>query len=192
MSLQHLSASSMRREPWRNGQGESLTVAVDTAATPRWRLSVVTIAQDTTYSSWPGYARQQALLRGNGLTLRFADRAESLAHIGQRIAFDGAQTPQASLTDGAVEVLNAFALAPTARLIDTMLRPVNGRLLLTRAPKALWLAYSVSARVTIDSDGTRIALEPGDGAQITINHAPWAVIDGGGELALAHFELESL
>ena len=189
MSVTALLPDGFKRERWANGLGESLVLAREPDLSDfLWRLSLVDIDSNAAYSAWPGFERSQVLLAGNGLKLRSGEREVALGHIGNRIDFAGEEVFLAELEDGPVKVFNGFARRGLVEM-KLMLRPVNGRMLLTRTANCSWVGYLLRGGIDVRADGENFSLEAGFGFRIDAQAAPWAVIDGGGDLALAHIHL---
>jgi uncharacterized protein len=189
MTAVRLLKQDFRVERWANGQGESLVLARQPdGPNYDWRLSLVAMDTDSGYSAYPEYDRSQVLIDGNGIALRSSARETQLPHIGSKLGFPGEEVFQATLIDGPVRVFNGFARRGKVDL-ELMLRPVNGRMLLTRDARTQWFGYLVRGRIVLKADDQLLEIESGEGFLLSAETAPWASIDGGGDLALARIQL---
>lgn len=120
MRAVHISWLDLAPEPWKNGGGETRTLAVDAAmppgAAPRWRVSIADIERDGAYSRFDGYDRVSVVLSGAGVALRADGRDDVTVTLrpGVPTAFPGDVAMQAQLLDGPVRVLNLFVLRGAA------------------------------------------------------------------------------
>lgn len=98
-----------RIEPqrWRNGGGFTRELfAAPAGAGWRLRVSVADVTEDGPFSGFPGVQRWFAVVHGDGVLLRFADRSASLDAASRPLAFDGAAAPYCELAGGATQDLN--------------------------------------------------------------------------------------
>lgn len=189
MTAVRLLKEDFRVERWANGQGESLVLAREPDSPDyHWRLSLVAMENDSGYSAYPGYDRSQVLIDGNGIALKSTARETQLPHIGSKLHFPGEEVFHATLIDGPVRVFNGFARCGKMTL-ELMLRPVNGRMLLTRDAHTQWFGYLVRGRIVLKANAQTLEIESGEGFLLPAETAPWASIDGGGDLALARIQL---
>jgi len=188
MNAQRLTSADFRVEPWANGKGETLLLAraPDSAAWD-WRLSSVELDHDSDYSDFSGFARTQLLVRGNGLKLKHAEVELDLKHVGAKISFPGHQRFHAGLIDGPVRVINGFARNGVVD-IELMLRPLSGRMLLTPRPNSEWFGLLLCGGLQVIEGQESFEIEPGDGFRITDVPAPWAKLEGHGDLVLARIQ----
>ncbi|MCY1507670.1 Protein Ves [compost metagenome] len=98
-------------EPWKNGAGQTRTLAADSAA--RWRVSIADIDRDGPYSRFPGYDRVSVVLSGQGVELR-GESAAMLLLPGEPAGFAGDAAFTSRLLGGPVRVLNLFVLRGAA------------------------------------------------------------------------------
>jgi len=91
-------------QAWSNGAGRTVELARHPAGEPfDWRLSIATVADDTSFSHLPGVDRVLMPLSPGGLTLRFDDVPRHLERF-EAVAFPGEQAvrplpPAAPTTD---------------------------------------------------------------------------------------------
>lgn len=96
-----------RPQRWRNGGGFTRELFAAPAGEGwRLRVSVADVTEDGPFSAFPGVRRWFAVVRGDGVLLRFADRSETLDAASEPLAFDGAAAPYCELTGGATQDLN--------------------------------------------------------------------------------------
>lgn len=117
MRAVHASWLDLPPEPWKNGGGETRTLAVDAgmpaSAAPRWRVSVADIDRDGAYSRFAGYDRVSVVLSGTGVALQ-GDGVDVMLRPGVPAGFPGDAALQSRLLDGPVRVLNLFVLRGAA------------------------------------------------------------------------------
>lgn len=93
---------------WKNGGGETATVAVfpETAGLSDfdWRVSIARVDGDGPFSAFPGIDRTLTLLSGGSMALN----GHVLTPDSAPFAFDGGEAVQASVTGGPVHDLNVM------------------------------------------------------------------------------------
>lgn len=102
--------------PWRNGGGVTqellawpqLAAAADPANLTEWqmRISVARIERNGPFSAYPGVERWFAVVQGEGVVLRFANRRALLTAGSEPVRFEGVAAPGCDLLDGATQDLN--------------------------------------------------------------------------------------
>jgi uncharacterized protein len=155
--------SSFRATPWKNGGGithEALRLPAAGDAF-RWRVSVAHIDSSGPFSDFAGYNRNMVLLRGSGLTLKFADGGNrELRRIGDSAQFDGALAAHCELLDGPCVDLN-FMVSKAVQA-DACVVPLEGILTVPASPKTA-LIFSIEAPLWLDADaGEPLRLDPWD------------------------------
>jgi environmental stress-induced protein Ves len=103
-------------QPWKNGGGITRDLLAWPSATD-WllRISVAEVARSGPFSAYPGITRWFAVLQGEGVVLRFADRVHTLAPGSQPLRFDGAEAPGCDLIQGPTLDLNLLASSSAGR-----------------------------------------------------------------------------
>jgi environmental stress-induced protein Ves len=97
-------------QPWRNGGGVTRELlAWPSADDWQLRISVAEIARDGAFSAFPGIDRWFAVVEGQGVVLRIAERRTTLDLDSQPLPFDGADYAYAELQGGATRDLNLMA-----------------------------------------------------------------------------------
>jgi environmental stress-induced protein Ves len=98
--------------PWKNGGGTTreLLRLPSHAGDTDWtlRISVADIAADGPFSRFEGITRWFAVLSGDGVDLRFAQRALAVRAGDPPLRFDGADAPECRLIAGATRDLNVM------------------------------------------------------------------------------------
>jgi environmental stress-induced protein Ves len=160
--------SSFAATPWKNGGGithEALRVPAGGDAF-LWRVSVAHIDSSGPFSDFAGYIRNMVLLRGSGLTLKFADGgARELRRIGDSARFDGAPAPHCELLDGPCVDLN-FMVSKAVQA-DASVVSLDGVLAVPASPRTA-LIFSIEAPLSLDADaGEPVRLDPWDLAVIS-------------------------
>lgn len=199
MKVVLIPANETRRQRWRNGGGWSLEILRARAGhasgqplsiladdDPQWdcRLAIAEIDRDGPSSAYPGMAREQALVSGNGFELTFDDgRSMAAAPPHGRLSFDGADAPRCRLIDGPVRAFNVFARHDGFH-VELLHRPVVGTMIFLAEAGVTWAAYLLAGRAGVKDDGQSRGMEAGDTALIGVGDAGSrrAVLDGAGEL----------
>lgn len=66
----YLKTADYRIQRWKNGQGETREIAIDSESDPfRWRISRAVIPSSGPFSSFPGYQRTLVILSGGPVSL---------------------------------------------------------------------------------------------------------------------------
>lgn len=188
MELRHLPAYEYRRMRWANGLGWTREIDRSPAQGEScdWRVSIAEIDRGCAYSAYPGMQRDQVLLEGNGLALRFPDgRNLPLAPPHGRASFAGEPAPECALDDGPVRVFNLIH-DPARIAARVHHRPLVGTLVVFAEPGCTWLAYVLSGRVTLRGEGRHMVLAQGD--TLRLDNAGESrqrqLLEGGGEILL--------
>jgi uncharacterized protein len=107
--LRIIPRSSFTAAPWKNGGG----ITYEAIRVPpggdefRWRVSVAHIDASGPFSEFAAHERKMVLLRGAGLTLKFADGQQKvLRQPGDLAEFDGAAATHCELLNGPCVDLN--------------------------------------------------------------------------------------
>ena len=68
MNLSIIPPSQFNRVRWKNGQGYTLELAIDSGNLPNydWRISIASVTESGAFSNFSGYRRNQVLLQGDG------------------------------------------------------------------------------------------------------------------------------
>jgi uncharacterized protein len=109
--MRHLRAKSYRRQPWKNGGGETIEIAVSPAGAGiddfDWRVSMARVEADGPFSAFPDIDRTLTILEGEGIELIFEGQAPVRIQ-GEPHAFPGDVATQAKLLDGPITDLNVM------------------------------------------------------------------------------------
>ncbi|MBY5349038.1 HutD family protein [Rhizobium leguminosarum] len=108
-----LRAGDHKRMPWKNGNGETVEIAVfppDASINDfEWRISMATVAEDGPFSIFPGIDRTLAILDGNGMVLDVEGRSPvPLTTASDPLAFPADIPVAARLEDGTITDLNVM------------------------------------------------------------------------------------
>lgn len=165
-ALEIIRQSSFTAAPWKNGGGITYeAMRVPPGGDPfLWRVSVAHIDSSGPFSDFAGYSRSMVLLRGAGLTLKFANGEQRvLQKIGDSAAFDGAMPTQCELLQGPCVDLN-FMASKSLRADARIVRLDQGATALSAPDSAL--IFSLEAPLLLDGDagdaGDAVRLEPWD------------------------------
>lgn len=153
--IEVVSVARVQPEPWRNGGGVTRELLV-WPPTGDWqmRISLAEITRDGPFSAFPGVERWLAIVDGQGLVLRIAERRAALDLDSAPLAFDGAAPTYAELMSGASRDLNLMARRDAGRA--QMLRAATDAEWFSVAPvRALFC--TAPARLQIDdTDAARL------------------------------------
>ncbi|MDO5505694.1 MAG: HutD family protein [Pseudoxanthomonas suwonensis] len=151
------------RSRWKNGLGLTRELMAGPGSHDwDWRLSIAEIDRDADYSPFPGCARWQWLLAGDGLDLDGPGTRQSLCKPFQCIRFDGGMPVRARLSGGPVRVLNLIwwpcLVTPSTRV--RRLRPGAGVRIARQDPV---LVHALAGQVRIRGALGTDAHAPGQG-----------------------------
>ncbi|WIO75097.1 HutD family protein [Porticoccaceae bacterium LTM1] len=108
--LRIISPHEFREFPWKNGQGSTIELAINSGGTAEnfdWRLSIATIANNGPFSNFSGYTRDQVLLSGNGMRLVHDNNtADQFNRPFDKARYSGDSQTVATLVDGPVTAFN--------------------------------------------------------------------------------------
>ena len=156
--------SAFKSVPWKNGGGvthEALRVP-DSGDRFRFRVSVARIEASGAFSDFTGYARTMVLLRGAGLTLRFAaGESRALLRAGDLVEFDGAMPVTCELSEGPCVDLNLM-VSSGAGPVRARVERLTGPLALPPEAARSTLIVPIDAAVDILTAGESVRLEPWD------------------------------
>jgi environmental stress-induced protein Ves len=107
MTTQLIRTQDVAAQAWRNGGGTTRELlAWPSRDAWRARVSVAEIAGDGPFSSFPGVERWFAVLKGAGVELTIAGRAQRMTRNDAPLAFSGDAHTHCRLLDGPTEDLN--------------------------------------------------------------------------------------
>lgn len=112
MSLTILRRSAYKTVPWKNGGGITHEVlrSPQNKTEYEWRVSLAEIDRPGPFSSFAGYQRHMALVKGRGVRLKFGDgRDVELNRAGDLVHFDGGISVECDLIQGSCLDLNLIA-----------------------------------------------------------------------------------
>jgi environmental stress-induced protein Ves len=186
-SLRVIPATDYRRSRWRNGRGWTREIlALPDVDAWDLRLSIAELDAVADFSPFPGMAREQVLLSGNGLQLHFDDgEVLELLPPHQRARFDGVRPVTGIPLDGPVQVFNLM-WRPDAVAATLFHRPLVGGMWCFGDERTAWAVYLLagSARIGCEGEAGRF-LAQGDSAWLPRGPGGRRYsIDGGGELLL--------
>lgn len=181
---QVLPANEHRRERWRNGLGwtRSILAWPGDGAQWDWRLSIAEIEQAVPWSAFPGVDREQVLLEGQGLRLRFGDgKVRELAPPFGRARYAGEAPVTGEPVDGRAVALNLMWRRDSVQA-DLWHRPLVGPMLFFADASETWLIYLLAGQGRFDDASGLPPLAQGDAAVLGSPERRRFLLDGGGEL----------
>ena len=105
-----LSPELFKTIPWKNGQGETIELAMNYGGHLDdfvWRLSMASVVEDGVFSDFSGYQRNLILIEGNGINLQHDDsKIDKLNRILDIANFDGGCRTVGNLTAGEITDFN--------------------------------------------------------------------------------------
>lgn len=181
---QVLPANEHRRERWRNGLGWTRAILAwpGDGGQWDWRLSVAEIEQAAPWSEFRGIDREQVLLEGQGLRLRFGDgKAVELAPPFGRARYAGEEPVTGEPVDGRAVALNLMWRRDSVQA-DLWHRPLVGPMLFFADAAETWLIYLLAGQGRFDDASGLPPLAQGDVAVLASPARRRFLLDGGGEL----------
>ena len=169
--------------PWKNGGGITHEIARFPADATDWdwRISIAEVAQDGTFSAFPGCERALLLLAGAGMRLRIADREVELRKPGDSVRFAGEDSVEAFLTDGQTLDFNAIWHRDAVDITLTR-RAMVGRLWCIPEPGVSWFVYFLSGRGRVESGPEHCTAEAGDALWLSAERdGPRLLLEAHGE-----------
>ncbi len=113
--------SQFKLNPWKNGLGETIELAIsDNGSVDSfdWRLSIATVSKDGPFSNFSGYRRCLVLIEGNGIELRHDQSSiDRLNHLFDFARFDGGCKTEGTLTSGPIKDFNIMTNDKTHRSV---------------------------------------------------------------------------
>ena len=182
-------ANEYRRLRWANHAGWTREIHAEPDADGWcWRISIAELEAAAPFSRFPGVEREQVLLRGEGLQLRFEDAPPVELHPPHgRLRFDGGRA-LAGEPRGRCEVFNLMWRrdAVAAQLWH---RPLAGPMLVFVDPGSTWIVHLLAGRARIGGDAMLPPLAMGDTALLTApDGRARYVLDGAGEALLTRID----
>lgn len=143
------------RVPWKNGGGESVTIAGERlpGAAPGdwsaaiWQLGRTAIVKPGPFSDLTGFERLQTVVRGEGLMLDTPSGTIDLSRPFAVARYDGGTPIMSRLRQGPVEVVNLIARRDRATIAMRVLAPPD---------------------ILDSGDGFHVAYAPADTVRLTI------------------------
>ena len=164
-------------QPWRNGGGSTRELlAWPSVADWRLRISVATIAQGGPFSAFPGVERWFAVVQGEGVVLRFANRRVMLTTGSDPVRFEGAAAPGCDLLDDTTQDLNLMVRHDAGK--GAMQRAAAGGEWVS--PAALRAVFTMTP-ATLQIDDADVAALPAGTLAWSDNaaHQRWRLLTGG-------------
>ncbi|MCB1049227.1 MAG: HutD family protein [Acidobacteria bacterium] len=110
--IEMIGPESFVEKPWKNGQGKTLELAVETqegSEAWNWRLSMARVEADGPFSDFSGYERHLMLIEGRGLDLRHEHHADQiLIQPFEHVVFGGDWQTSARLVSGPITDFNVM------------------------------------------------------------------------------------
>jgi uncharacterized protein len=164
-AVQIIRKSSLVPIPWKNGGGITHeAIRVPASGEPfLWRVSIAHIERPGAFSDFAGYNRTMVLLRGEGMTLHFANGDRKvLRQIGELAQFDGALAANCELLGGPCMDLNLM-VAKSLSKVPARVQSLNAPLRLTASTGESVLLACVQGTLLLEGGSAEAAaLEPGD------------------------------
>lgn len=129
--IQIIPPGEFREIPWKNGQGNTLELAINPGGTAEnfdWRLSIATITNSGLFSNFSGYTRNQVLLSGNGMKLVHNGKTVDLFNQPfDKARYSGDSQTVATLIDGSVTAFNLITHSKRIRANLTVLEDATNQ-----------------------------------------------------------------
>lgn len=164
--------SRYRRQPWKNGGGETIEVAVfpPGASTENfdWRVSMARVENDGPFSAFASIDRTLTVLDGAGIALSLAGR-ETVEITDQPHSFPGDIATSARLLDGPITDLNVMTRRGVLQHRVSRFEFSSPREMIVRSPVAL--IYCQSGKLSVE-DEIAPPLEVATGDSVLIESRP--------------------
>lgn len=145
--------SRYRRQPWKNGGGETIEIAVFPAdATTdnfNWRISMARVEQDGPFSAFPGIDRTLTVLEGKGLELS-VEGATPATVSAEPHRFPGDVATSARLLDGPITDLNVMTRRGVLAHRVSRLSLTAARDIIVRSPTVL--IFCINGGLQVEDD----------------------------------------
>ena len=163
LMIEIIKPSQFKIIPWKNGQGKTTELAINTAGNLDdfdWRLSIATVASDGLFSDFSGYDRNLVLIEGNGISLQHDDNKIDVLKEQLDIAsFSGSSKTYGRLVSGAIKDFNIMTnnkkVTPLVHCYHEQEKVVV-RLTQTK----ICFAYSLTDVITLDTAKERNVVVP--------------------------------
>lgn len=145
--------SKYRRQPWKNGGGETIEIAVSPPEATKddfdWRVSMARVESDGPFSMFPGIDRTLTIIDGEGIELDV--EGHGLAKLTDAPhAFPGDRPTSARLLGGAITDLNVMTRRGVLAHRVSRLVLTGPRDIVVRSPTVL--VYCVSGGLLVEDD----------------------------------------
>ena len=108
--IQIFPPQNFKKIPWKNGQGITTELAINTGGTLNdfdWRISIASVIEDGLFSNFSGYLRNLILIQGNGIKLNHDNHTtDVLENILDLATFDGSSQTIGTLINGPIKDFN--------------------------------------------------------------------------------------
>jgi uncharacterized protein len=162
--LQIIRRAAFTATPWKNGAGVTHeALRMPAGAEPfRWRVSVAHIEASGPFSDFSGYDRKMVLLRGTGLTLKFAEgELRELRSVGELIEFDGSLPVYCDLLNGACVDLNLMVSKSIS--CEVRVARLDAGIAVQASLQETTLVFAIEDPLLLESNsGETVRLEPWD------------------------------
>ena len=162
-----VSLAQIELEAWRNGGGVTRELLAWPAEDWQLRISVARIDKGGPFSAYPGVERWFAVVQGEGVVLRFANRRVLLGAGSEPVRFEGISAPHCDLLAGPTQDLNLMARSGAGR----------GAMFLAQAG-AEWVS-TARLRAVFTADAATLQIDGIDAATLPAGTLAWC--DGAGQ-----------
>ncbi len=136
-----------RHMPWKNGGGTTIEIAVAPAQasleTFDWRVSMATVADPGSFSSFPGIDRTLCVLQGNGIRLDIDGKSVTLTQSSAPLGFAADAKVAGTPLNGPITDLNV--MTRRGRYRHAVSRMTSARSLTLRPSGSTSLIFSLNA-----------------------------------------------
>ncbi|NZA27501.1 HutD family protein [Luteimonas sp. SJ-92] len=186
---QVIPANEYRRERWRNGAGWTRQIlAVPGEGDWTWRLSIAEVEREAAFSAFPGVEREQVLLAGEGLRLRFGDGEQRmLVPPYGSTRYAGERAVAGEPVEGLATLFNLM-WRRDAMQAELWRRPLVGPMLFFAGPGEQWALHLLGGQARFDRETGLPPLAQGDTALLSARERRRFLLDGGGELLVIRLQ----
>lgn len=171
--IEILAPKQFKTIPWKNGQGETIELAINEGGSLDnfdWRLSIATVCHDGLFSDFSGYQRNLVLIEGQGISLAHdSQRIDVLENCLDIASFDGGCKTVGKLTSDTIKDFNVITK------IDKVEPQVNSYVGSKQVQVELYnndfcFAYSLTDEMVVQALNAHVNVVPvGHLAKLSIN-----------------------
>ena len=158
-------AADFVEQRWKNGRGSTLELAKGADYGPAdmhsWRLSIATLSENGSYSSFFGYQRTQVMLQGDEVQLDFASGKQQRLHKLNLASFSGDEAVSCSLANGSTATMFNLMTAEAYLQHQVTVISDDGPLSAEISSSDILFIYALQVPLTVQVSGSAQKIRPG-------------------------------